>query len=80
MLISGHRTRNTFERYNIASDRDVRAAAVSLDVAREREHEAALAAAATLEQTAEFGQRMGRVEPEIEGSHLTGAHPATLAN
>jgi len=80
MQLSGHKTRDVFDRYNISSDRDVRAAAVSLDAAREREREAAQHATVTLEQAGRFGQSLGRVEPEIETSHLAGAHPATLPN
>jgi hypothetical protein len=81
MLISGHRTRNTFERYNIANDRDVRDMALRFDSARDREQEAAIRATATPSRAAAmFGQRMDRVETEIEGSHLAVAHAATLAN
>jgi len=61
-LISGHKNRDVFERYNISNDRDARAAAVSLDTGREGEHEAAKDREATLEHAAKFGQTLGRVE------------------
>jgi hypothetical protein len=80
MLISGHKNRNVFERYNISNDRDVRAAAVSLDAAREHEHEAAKYAEATLEQAAQFGQSLGRVERKTESSHLPDDRLIVLPN
>jgi hypothetical protein len=80
MLISGHKNRNVFERYNISNDRDVRAAAVSLDAAREHEHEAAKHAEATLEQAAQFGQSLGRVERKTESSHLPDDRLVVLPN
>lgn len=70
MLISGHKNRNVFERYNISNDRDVRAAAVSLDAAREREHEVAQHVAVTLKQAAEFGRSLGRVKATTELSQV----------
>jgi hypothetical protein len=66
MLISGHKNRNVFERYNISNDRDVRAAAASLDAAREREREAAKKAEESSHQAAQFGQSLGRVAQKNE--------------
>jgi integrase len=80
MLISGHRNRNVFERYNISNDRDVRAAAVSLDAARERDHEAAKHREANLEQGAKFGQTLGRVEPKIDRPLPVDTRPVVLPN
>jgi len=80
MQVTGHRTRNTFERYNITNERDVRNAAACLDAAREREHETALAVAATLDEAATFGQSLGIVEAKIGVRNATGAHPANLPN
>lgn len=80
MLISGHKNRNVFERYNISNDRDVRAAAVSLDTARKHEHEAAKNLEATLGQPAQFGQSLGRVERKTESSNLPDDRLVALPN
>lgn len=79
MLISGHKNRNVFERYNISNDRDVRAAAASLDAARERERQAAKKTDATLQQESQFGQSLGRVEPK-PGLPLPAVHEVELPN
>jgi len=70
-LISERKNRNVFERYNISNDRDVRAAALSLDAAREHEHEAAKHAEATLGTSGPVWEESS-VKPSLPTSPMTG--------
>ena len=79
MLISGHKNRNVFERYNISNDRDVRAAAMSLDAARKHEHDGQTLGSDS-GANGPVWQSLGRVERKTESSNLPDDRLVALPN
>jgi len=74
MIISGHRTRAVFDRYDLVSPSDIRDAARKLEAKRTREAEQIV----DLERSkaSQFGQTLGRVAPKRGQASDSGSAPS----
>jgi hypothetical protein len=78
MKIGGWKTRSVFERYAIVSQSDIRDAMTKLEAGQQRDNAEAVEQQKSAQE--QFGQTLGRIEPERADSRSNLFLPPSRAN